>query len=84
MQPATWTNPYYGVQHLTGLPVLEAKMSGSHVMRAQVTVTDRGMCATLMRWDRGMRPLHPELVFKTVEKARKAGEAWALALEAIR
>ncbi len=63
---ASWTKPFYGVQHLEGLP-----------NAFLVTVTDRGEWADVAALSlRGDKPFTPvfEQACDTAEEARHAGE----------
>ncbi len=65
--PATWTQPYYGIQHL-GRP--------SDRRWATVSEMESGM-ATLVCWYLGCGFIEPqETTHDTAEEARSAGEAW--------
>lgn len=59
-----WTKPYCGVTHLGELGDL-----------VRVTVEDHGSFATLFKFRRGIAGAE-QGDFKTVDEAKRAGEAW--------
>ncbi len=68
-----WSKPYYGVQHLLGVP-------RSH----QITVNDYGTFSEVyMLHLHGMTPFTDvrREQYDTPEQARKAGESWATILK---
>ena len=65
----TWTEPYYGVQHIDGLP---------KALGAQIDVQDYGHYAvvTLLRPRQSFTPVR-EHICGTCDAARQLGEQWA-------
>lgn len=69
MRKWEWTEPYYGVSHLSNIPK-------SH----QITVTEHVMCTTVYMLHRhGPHPFTAvkKAVAKTVDEAKQVAEAWA-------